>query len=631
MNFSRRSLLRTVGAGAAGTAISGVAAGLTDDEFTSDDFEEREWGYVRSDFETPAEKLPAVLMIDGYKGASSGESPTALEEGMRPTHYIRMRDGELMALTILEDHPLQPNGTILAWGSIRGTGCSGGKFSLFDRTGALDGYELIEWLGDREWSVDRVGLFGASYSAILSILIAGTRPPSLGALCFSACIGDLYRGAVFPGGVPNPIFPTVWTQAFRPAADRAGTVHGIARDDEICAQNTATREPTGPFDNEVTWYTRRTDDNNWRSRSPVEYADRIEVPTYVSHAWQDEQTGPRGGIEVFEKLDPGRASPPGTPENANANHPDVHESPKLLRTTNGIHNTAHSVALRDAEDWFRYWLVGEDTGIMDAPEVRHHFGSTSTSIDATLDEAGHLDLDAYYDVDARRFYLGEGGYADSEPPEAGTDTYVSAASRDNWVFGEEDVNGLLEPVGRADSEDTLVYRTPEFEEPHVIAGPITATLYVETTALETDFFVQICDESDEGVIPLQRGLLRASFRDLDEDRTVYTDDGDVLRPYRPHENLGTVTPGETNRYDVEVFPVAHILRPGHRLQIRVSAPPATDGLWGYEPSRTPSLNTLHYGEDGSRLVVPIEAWPDDQRLPEKRDAEAVAGYRVLDE
>jgi predicted acyl esterase len=139
-------------------------------------------------------------------------------------------------------------------------------------------------------------------------------------------------------------------------------------------------------------------------------------------------------------------------------------------------------------------------------------------------------------------------------------------------------NGQLQLVGRPDGPDVLVYRTPAFETPHVIAGPITATLFVKTTASETDLFVQICDESEAGVVPLQRGLLRASFSTLDEDRTVYTDDGDVLRPYRPHESMDPVVPGEMNRYDVEVFPVAHILRPGHKLQIRVSAPPVTDGL-----------------------------------------------------
>lgn len=256
MDLSRRNLIRSVGAGTAGGTLTGVAAGVSEETVAGDDFEEREWSYVRSDFEAPGEDLPAVLMVDGYKGASSGESPTSLEEGQRPTHYVRMSDGVLIAVSI-SDHPLTPDDMALAWASVRGTGCSAGSFDLFDERGVLDGVELIEWLSARGWTLDRVGLFGASYSAILAVHVAGRQPDSLAALCFSAVIGDLYRGAVFPGGVPNPVFPSVWSQAFRPAAGRAGTLHVVGRGDEICAQNAATREPAHPGDHEAVWYTRR--------------------------------------------------------------------------------------------------------------------------------------------------------------------------------------------------------------------------------------------------------------------------------------------------------------------------------------------------------------------------------------
>jgi len=253
MDLSRRTLLRGVGAGATATALAGVSTSAVGQEYAGEDFEEREWGYVRSDYETPEGPLPSALMMDGYKGASSGESPTSLETGMAPTHYIRMRDGELIAVSVLPDHPLAPAGSAIVWASARGTGCSGGTFDLFDRTRAWDGYELVEWIADREWAVDRVGVFGASYSAILSIHIASTQPPSLAALCFSATIGDLYRGAVMPGGVPNGMFPALWTQAYRRAPDYAGTYHGVSAGDELCAQNAATREPAPPTDSPLVW------------------------------------------------------------------------------------------------------------------------------------------------------------------------------------------------------------------------------------------------------------------------------------------------------------------------------------------------------------------------------------------
>jgi predicted acyl esterase len=42
-------------------------------------------------------------------------------------------------------------------------------------------------------------------------------------------------------------------------------------------------------------------------------------------------------------------------------------------------------------------------------------------------------------------------------------------------------------------------------------------------------------------------------------------------------NPRPVAPGEVNRYDVEMWPVGHIFRPGHRLMLRIHTPPAIDG------------------------------------------------------
>jgi putative CocE/NonD family hydrolase len=635
-DVTRRRVLRAAGAGATGFALASQAGGQEPEEVITDDFEETEWGYRRKDWveahpDVEQEAAPSALMMDGYKGASSGESPTNLQEGVPPTHYVEMSDGTLIAASVLTDHPLKPDGTTLVWASARGTGCSGGTFDLFDARGAQDGHELIEWIADRPWALDRVGLFGASYSAILGLTIAEATPDDapLEAVCLSAMIGDLYRGAVFPGGVPNPVFPALWTQAYRRAPDKAGTFHGVSAGDEICAKNVATRGRQPPTERAVWLYTQREDDREWRSHSPIYRAKHINVPTYISQAWQDEQTGPRGGIEMFEAIDPDPASPPGTPPGRQP----LHESPKLLRTTNGVHNTAHSVALRDAADWFRYWLAGEDTGIMDEPQVKHHFGAQSTSIDKTLGETGYLTQASYYDGGWQRLYLDADGGLSTGRPDAGTDSYVSGSPRDNFLYGEAQVNGAVEPATQADGPDVLFYETPAFEAPHVVAGPTTATLFVDSTAPEFDLFVRVSDVGPDGTtIPLQRGLLRASHRALDETRTVYNDAGDVVRPYHPHTNPQPPVPGETNRYDLEVFGLAHVFQPGHRLQVSVTTPPLLDGLWGYEPSRAPGLNTVHRGgEQASRVVVPLEPWSaveGDKQLPTGDPCE-YAGYRCL--
>lgn len=620
--FSRRSILRN-GAVAAGGLIAtgGTATAQTTDPLASGNFEEREWGYVHQEFEPPEGRRAAVLEMDGYG------------EGEPPTHYLEMRDGELIALRLGHTRSgidLDERDFVPAQASIRGTGCSGGRFDLFDQVHALDGYEIIEWLADREWTYDGVGLYGKSYSGLTAFYVAATQPPSLAAAMPTKLIADLYRDITFPGGVPNGVFTSIWTQAYRPAADNQGTAAGLAEGDPICAQNVATRDQRNPLDNEVTWYTRREDDTQWRVRSLITYADRIEVPTYISHAWQDEQTGPRGGPELFNAIDPdpvspnadlpGEGPPPGTP----GLKPD--EPPKLFRATNGVHATADQLSFADAEDWFRYWLLGEDTGIMNEPRVKLHFNRGAEEAHTTMGLDGFPDEDQ---TEWTRFYLSGGGELSQSPPEdgaGGSDTYVTGSPRRSWFFEAPEAGGEVTTAG---GPDALVYRTEAFDAPTVIAGPITATLYVESTAPEMDLFVEIGEEHPDGsLVPLQRGLLRASHRRLDEERTWYNDDGEIIRPYRPHTNPEPIVPGEVYGYHVEVFPLGHLLHPDRRLVMTIHTPPATDGLWGYEPSRAPGVNTIYRdSEHPSSVLLPLLEWEGDR--PPAPGCGEPAGYRCL--
>lgn len=618
--FSRRSILRNGVVAAGGfLAASGTATAQVTDPVASGDFEERDWGYVHQDFEPPSGTRAAVLEMDGYG------------EGEPATHYLRMRDGELIALRLGHTRSaidLDDSDFVTAQASIRGTGCSGGRFDLFDQVHALDGYEIIEWLADREWTYDGVGLYGKSYSGLTAFYVAATQPPSLAAVMPTKLIADLYRGIAFPGGVPNGVFTTLWTQGLQPALDTAGTAEGLAAGDPICAQNVATRDLQHPADNEVLWYTRREDDTEWQVRSLITYADQIEVPTYISHAWQDEQTGPRGGPELFHAIDPapvapnddlpGEGPPPGTP----GLRPD--ESPKLFRATNGVHATADEVSFADAEAWFRYWLLGEDTGIMREPRVKLDFNR------GTENSLVRMGMDRFPDEERTewtRFYLdSDSTLTESPPEESGSDIYATGSPRRSWFFYADEAGS---EGTTAEGPDGLVYRTEPFDSPTVIAGPITATLYIESTAPEMDIYVAIGEEQPDGsLVPLQRGLLRASHRALDEEKTLNNDAGEIIRPYRPHTNPDPIVPGEVDEYHVEVFPLGHLIYPDRRLVMTIHTPPATDGLWGYEPSRTPGMNTVYRGgERASSVLLPLVEFEGD--LPPAPDCGAPAGYRCL--
>lgn len=605
----RRRLLRSIGIGAAGLASAGAASGDHGPFYAraeggieyDDAFEKREWGYVRRDWEPPAgTDRPVVYTHDGYMGASFADDG--------PTHYVRMDDGTLVATSVgvysAIPSPDLGGEYVHVQSSVRATGCSAGDESDFgevydERSHGLDGHELIEWLADRPWSLDRIGLFGLSYSGMTAIRVASTRPPSLACVSANVIMGDVLRGRTFPGGVDNLAFdewladlPRLWWD---------DDVRDIApEDDPFCATHREDRDPQAIIDRHPRWYRDRTENDGYRRINFVEMARRIEVPTYVSVGWQDGQVGQRGGPEVYEALDPDPIHPGDVPGRRPPS-PELRESPKLLRATNGVHGTAWRALGRDRDGrrWFDYWLLGEDTGIMQEAPVRLDVGM------GTAGSRGTLDLDGFPASGTAwtRFFMGSDHALSTRLPDAGSETYSSEVP-EYWYVEDLDDGTLLS------------YWTEPFETPCVVAGPITATLYARSSAENTEFYVSLADvePGDEAVTYLQRGMLRASHRELDPARTAYNDAGEIVRPHHRMSDPTPIVPGRLYRYDVEVFPLGHVVYPGHRLLINVHAPPEEEGpdpdrYWKYNPMENGAENTLHYGrKTPSSVLLPLVEW-----------------------
>jgi len=77
---------------------------------------------------------------------------------------------------------------------MRGTGCSGGVFDVFNPAQAADGYDAIEAIAAQSWVANNcVGMVGLSYAGIAQLYVASTRPPSLAAITPLSVIDDLWR------------------------------------------------------------------------------------------------------------------------------------------------------------------------------------------------------------------------------------------------------------------------------------------------------------------------------------------------------------------------------------------------------------------------------------------------------
>lgn len=503
---------------------------------------------------------------------------------------------------------------------VRGTGCSAGEFDLFNSRTALDGYDVIEdWVVKQPWSNRKVGILGHSYSGITGFFVAAMegkakregRPNHLVSITVSGLIDDLYRGIVYPGGVTNALFPPLWTLGVRPAYDvLGGTLQGIVRnlDDhpEIaaqCAANVATHRRT-VLNDPVLQGINDLDNDWWRARSLTSVAQNVAHPIHVTGAFQDEQTGPRFP-HIWEVV--------------------PSDTPKRLLMSNGDHGTQVDPAevWQDRKAWMDYWMRDVPNPFVPDPDDR--LSSVRTLLElhpspSGLVSNGIKDSTTFplEDTTWTPYFLSPGGTLSATGPGAGgTASYLSGSKRQSWSY--EAGPGAGTPYTTADGPDELRFRSEPFPADTLIDGPITANLFLSSTANDTALFVQVADydAASNRVSILQRGMLKASHRAVEYPLSDFDEaHGNFLyRPFRPHTNPTDVKPcapddGDPdciNEYLIEIFPVAHVFRKDHRLQVKIMAPPAVDSLYAYVPKELPlALNTVHFDAGHpSRITLPV--------------------------
>ena len=109
---------------------------------------------------------------------------------------------------------------------MRGTGCSGGAFSFFERLQSLDGYDVIETVARQPWVLGhRVGMIGISYGGISQLFVAATDPPHLAAIAPLSVI-DNTATTLYPGGILNTGFALPYANARDHDAEAAGPGRG---------------------------------------------------------------------------------------------------------------------------------------------------------------------------------------------------------------------------------------------------------------------------------------------------------------------------------------------------------------------------------------------------------------------
>lgn len=514
---------------------------------------------------------------------------------------------------------------------VRGTGASGGEFEMLGDRQAQDGVELVRWAAGLPNANGRVGMFGISYLAINQLFTAAAVGPDspLKAIFPVMAARDFYRDAATMGGVPHLHAVRGYGSVYRllnvvnPALElltRGG--HPRPRSGGWAAvrqRGRAQRRYFGPLIADVvgggpTAY----HGPFWDAMSPGSVLPRIAengVATFLVGGWHD--AFQRGAPLNYAAL-----------QNSWADRPDespmepgqpVSDRVRLMAGPwyhvsdyGGLHLNA--MQLR----WFDHWLYeDDDAAISHAPLTFQAIGSSRWF------RAEHYPL---AEATPTRFYLSESGRlsTDAAPDTSrATLTYVargplSGRSMEQWTLGMNSF--MFSQRGRSIRYDqdnrrvqrgALTYTSDEFSDPQLVAGPIALTLYATADTTETLWVAHLDDVAPDGASrPLTQGALLGSHRELDPDRTWYLPDGTVLKPHHHSTRCAArpVVPGELTRYDIEVFPTAALLAPGHRLRLTLTTydfphlvpnKPARRALAG-------GRYQLHQGgPTASQIVIPL--------------------------
>jgi hypothetical protein len=526
---------------------------------------------------------------------------------------------------------------------MRGSGCSGGDFQLFDIPSSYDGYDAIEIVAAQSWAKGhKVGMGGISFSGISQLSVAGTQPPSLAAISPMSVTDDIYTAVGFPGGIFNNGFAASWLHERQdnalPAtdADAAGKVQPYATElikqgDTHCADNQKLRLQTLDIDKVLNANPFR-DPALVDDRSAITWADKIKVPVFLVGQFHDEQTGGHftemlskfaANKDVWFSLQNGvhcDSLGPATIERWGEflNLFVADAIPKIPAAVTGLGPTLYAqIASGSAAmaipatrfDAFKDPALARDEFRKD-PRVRLLLdsGSGQAGVGA-LEPTWELGFDAWpvKTAAATAYYLSDGGALTTTAPAASGEVSYTGdpAKRSSATLGgtgtgdawAPDPKYIWDPVTTAG----VGFTTAALTKTVVIAGTSSLDLELQSSAKDTDLQVTLSDVRPDGKeMYVQNGWIRASHRKVDDTLSTPTD------PVQLHkkEDAKDLPAGTFETVRVQIYSVGYAFRAGHKIRVTVQAPGGDRPRWKFDTiEKGTTKNTIQLGK--SKLVLPV--------------------------
>jgi len=509
-------------------------------------------------------KFPAILNLGPYQKDKVWVPPDTLEEKPNP----------LMNWETVNPEWWVPRGYACVRVDGRGSGKSAGECEPWSLQEAIDFYDAIEWAAAQPWCNGNIGLSGISYYAINQWFVANLQPPSLKAIIPWEGFADIYRDALYHGGILS-VFMTNWFTAHL-------LHHMLGR--------ASRQQPDGWQVNTLHHWLRNNLDSGAFHGAQAQW-DRITVPMFSVGNWTGFGLHLRGNTEAWMR--------------AASKHKKLR-----IHTGSHVHPFYTEEGRRDQLRFLDHFLKGIDNGVMDEPPVRLAIRKGHDEIEWRDEHEWPLARTRWTKL---YFDLGKPDAAAlvrDNPPVTASRSYAasslgtmgSTSAASSQVMG----GGIKPGMG-------ISLETPPLFADLEVTGPLMANIWVSSATEDMDLFLTLRNFDAEGnevletgqqgtPVPVAKGWLRVSHRELDPQLTL------PYRPYHAHRRRLYLKPGEVVEVQVEIWATSMLFRKGHRIRLDVQPRDGigSQGYMHYHADYNTGTNTVYAGGDKpSYLLLPV--------------------------
>jgi hypothetical protein len=478
-----------------------------------------------------------------------------MPDGVRLAVSLWLPEVETLVPVVLETTPYRKRDTSRAYGAwwgrqlasrgiafarldARGSGDSGGLLrDEYLPQEQADAAEAIAWLAAQPWCNGAVGMRGVSWGGFITLQTAALAPPALKAIMPMCCSDRRYTDDAHYIGGAFALTGLKWANSFKVVMAGPPDPEVFGPDWEAAWM--ARLDAAPPI--AAQWLSHQREDDYWRQGSVGFHLQRIRCPTYLVGGW----------IDPYNEAIPRLLQSLQAPTKALIG-PWTHGYPQPAAPGPGL-DWVHEEAR-----WWRHWLSGEATGVMDGPRIWTFLPEQAPAAAEPGPLPGRWVAEDAWPAQPGEltFGLAPGRLVDGQGEAAilaFDDAAVVGLQTPEWVpFATPQYPQEQSP----DDAGSLTFDSPPLEKPIDLLGAPCVRLRLAADAAVAKLALRLTEVTADGRSWLvSYGVLNLTHRES-------------------HTEPSPLSPGRLYEVDAPLYLVGRRLRAGSRLRLALS-----ESLW----------------------------------------------------